>query len=90
MMLEVETLVFVLQVVLHIEFGVFLQRLAPMEVASFLTPIDGNLRNSRPVDNPNKKNERTVIHSHHLWQKASIAIVIPKAGLLRRWEIIRI
>ena len=42
----------VLQVVLDIEFGVFLQRLGPMEVAGSLTPIDGNLWISGPVDNP--------------------------------------
>jgi hypothetical protein len=36
---------------LDIEFGVFLQRQGPMEVASFLTPIDENLWIFRPVDN---------------------------------------
>jgi hypothetical protein len=50
--LEAETLVLVLQVVLDIEFGVFFQRLDPMEVAGSLASIDGHLRISRPVDNP--------------------------------------
>ena len=44
-------LVLVLQVVLDIEFGVFLQRLGSMEVASSLASINGNLRISRPVNN---------------------------------------
>jgi hypothetical protein len=44
--------VLVLQVVFDIEFGVFLQRLDPMEVAGSLEPIDGNLWISRPVENP--------------------------------------
>ena len=35
-----------------IEFGVFLQRLGPMEVACSLPSIDGNLPISKPVDNP--------------------------------------
>jgi hypothetical protein len=43
--------VLVLQVVLNIELGVFLQRLGPMEVAGSLASIDVNLRISRPVDN---------------------------------------
>jgi hypothetical protein len=50
--LEAETLVLVLQVVFDIEFGVFLQRLGPMEIAGSLASIDGNLRISRLVDNP--------------------------------------
>ena len=49
--LEVETLVLVLQVVLDIKYGVFLQRQGLMEVAGSLTPIDGNLWVSRPVNN---------------------------------------
>jgi hypothetical protein len=36
----------------HIELGVFLQRLGPMKVVGSLASIDGNLRISRPVDNP--------------------------------------
>ena len=50
--LEAKTFVLVLQVVLDIEFGVFLQKLGPMEVACSFAPIDGNLRISRSVDNP--------------------------------------
>ena len=42
----------VLQVVLDIKFGVFLQRLGPKEVACSLMPIHGNLWISRAVDNP--------------------------------------
>ena len=41
-----------LQVVFDIEFGVFLQRLGPMEVESSLTPIDRNLWVSGLVNNP--------------------------------------
>ena len=41
----------VVQVVLDIEFGVFLQRLGRMEVAGSLTPIDGNLWISGSVNN---------------------------------------
>ena len=52
--LEAETLVLVLQVVLDIEFSVFLQRLGPMEVAGSLASINGDLRISRPVDNPHR------------------------------------
>ena len=37
---------------LDTKFGVFLQRLGPMEVAKSFTPIDGNLRIFGPVDNP--------------------------------------
>jgi hypothetical protein len=51
--LEVETFVLVLQIVLDIDFSVFLQRLGPIEVAGSLASIDGNLRISRSVDNPN-------------------------------------
>jgi hypothetical protein len=50
--LKAETLVLVLQVVLDIEFGVFLQKLSPMKVACSLTPIDGNLWISGPINNP--------------------------------------
>ena len=50
--LDAETLVLVFQVVFDIEFGVFLQKLGPMEVASSLAPINGNLWISRPIDNP--------------------------------------
>jgi hypothetical protein len=50
--LEAKTLVLVLQVMLNIELGVFLQRLGPMEVVGSFTSIDGNLRISKPVDNP--------------------------------------
>jgi hypothetical protein len=50
--LEAETLVLVLQIMLDIELGVFFQRPGPMEVASSLTPIDENLWISRPVNNP--------------------------------------
>jgi hypothetical protein len=49
--LEAEVFVLVLQGVRDIEFGVFLQRLGPMELAGSLVPVDGNLRISRPVDN---------------------------------------
>ena len=42
----------VLQVVLDINFGVFLQRLGRMEVAGSFTPIDGNLWISEHVNNP--------------------------------------
>jgi hypothetical protein len=45
-------LLLVLQVVFDIEFGVFLQKLGPMEVACSLTSIEGNLWVSGPVDNP--------------------------------------
>ena len=48
--LEAKTFVLVLQVMLDIEFGVFLQRLGPMEVAGSLAP-NGNLRISGSVDN---------------------------------------
>ena len=41
-----------LQAVLDIEFGVFLQRPGPMEVACSLAPIDGNFWISKPIDNP--------------------------------------
>jgi hypothetical protein len=44
--------VLVLQVVLDIEFGVFLQRSGPMEVAHSLMSIDGNLWISELVNNP--------------------------------------
>jgi hypothetical protein len=50
--------VLVLQVVFDIEFGVFLQRLGPMEVVGSLAPINGNLWILRPVDNP---------HMHSNW-----------------------
>ena len=50
--LQAETLVLVLQVMLDIELGVFLQRLGPMEVAGSLTPTNGNLWVSGPVSNP--------------------------------------
>jgi hypothetical protein len=43
--LEAETLVLVLQVMLDI---VFLQRLGPMEVAGSLTPIDGTFGSPDP------------------------------------------
>ena len=49
-LLEVETFVLLLQIVLDIEFGVFFPR-RPMEVASSLTPIDGNLWISGPINN---------------------------------------
>jgi hypothetical protein len=52
LILEAEPFVLVLHVIFDIEFGVFLQILGPMEVANSLTPIDGNLRISRPIDNP--------------------------------------
>jgi hypothetical protein len=38
--------------VFDIEFGVFFQRLGPMEISCFLTPIDGNLWITGPVNNP--------------------------------------
>ena len=40
-----------LQAVFGIEFGVFLQRLGPMEVVGSLSPIDGNLWIFEPVAN---------------------------------------
>jgi hypothetical protein len=49
--LQAETLVLVLQVVLDIELGVFLQRLDLMKVAGSLASIDANIRISRPVNN---------------------------------------
>ena len=49
--LDAKTFVLVLQVVLDIKFGVFLQRLGPMEVTSSLVPIDKNLWISTPVVN---------------------------------------
>ena len=52
MILESETFVFVLQIVFDIEFGLILQRLGPMGVASFLASIDGNLWMSGPVNKP--------------------------------------
>ena len=62
--LEAQTLVLVLQVVLDIEFSVFLQRLGPMEVAGSLASINGDLRISRPIDNPHRVpiGLRTVSH----------------------------
>jgi hypothetical protein len=55
--------VLVLQVVLDIELGVFLQRLGSMKVARSLASIDGNLMISKPIDNPNGiPVVRTVIH----------------------------
>ena len=52
--LEAETLVFILQIVLDIKFGVFLQRLVPMDVAASLASINGNLNISGPIDNPHR------------------------------------
>jgi hypothetical protein len=49
---EAETFVLVLQVVLDMELGVFLQRMGLMEVVGSLASIDGNLRIFIPVDNP--------------------------------------
>jgi hypothetical protein len=45
-------LVLVLQVVLDIEFGVFFQRLGPMEVIGFFVPLDWNLGIFRAIDDP--------------------------------------
>jgi hypothetical protein len=50
--LEEKTFKLVLQVVFGIEFGVFLQRLNPKELVGSLTPMDGNLWISGPVNNP--------------------------------------
>jgi hypothetical protein len=46
--LEVEMLVLVLQIVLDIEFGMFLQRLSPMEVAGFSRPSMETFGSSDP------------------------------------------
>jgi hypothetical protein len=44
--------VLVLQIVLDIEFGVFFQRLGPMEVTGSLVPLDWNLGISGAIDDP--------------------------------------
>ena len=44
-------LLLVVLIVLHIEFGVFLQIMGRMEVTCSFAPIDGNLWNSGFVDN---------------------------------------
>jgi hypothetical protein len=48
----VETLVLVLQIVLDVELGVFLQRLGLVEIAWFFVPFDWNLGISGVIDNP--------------------------------------